>query len=99
VNKTSDEESDFYFSERPLESRAAAIASKQSQPIESRPALENRYDVAIASEGGLERPRRWGGYRLMPDQYEFWQGREARLHDRFHYNYAEGEWSILRLQP
>ena len=99
VNKTSDEESASYFDARPLESQAATIASEQSQPIESRPALENRYDIAVASEGGLERPVRWGGYRLMPEQYEFWQGREARLHDRFRYNYAEEEWSILRLQP
>ncbi len=99
VSKTSVEESDFYFEERPLESQAASIASEQSQPIESRSVLEDRYRIAIAGDGRLERPERWGGYRLIPDKYEFWQGREARLHDRFCYSYANGEWSIVRLQP
>ena len=99
VSKTSVEESDFYFDERPLESQAASIASEQSQLVESRLILEDRYQMVVSDERPLVRPERWGGYRLMPDKYEFWQGREARLHDRFCYTYAVGEWSIIRIQP
>ena len=99
VSKTSVEESDFYFDERPLESQAASIASEQSQLVENRLILEDRYQIAASGERPLVRPERWGGYRLMPDKYEFWQGREARLHDRFCYTYAVGEWSIIRIQP
>ena len=99
VSKTSVEESDFYFDERPLESQAASIASEQSQLVENRLILEDRYQIAVSGERPLVRPERWGGYRLMPDKYEFWQGREARLHDRFCYTYAVGEWSIIRVQP
>ncbi len=99
VSKTSVEESDFYFDERPQESQAASIASEQSQLIESRLILEDRYQIAASSQVSLVRPKRWGGYRLLPDKYEFWQGREARLHDRFCYTYAVGEWSITRIQP
>ena len=99
VSKTSVEESDFYFDERPQESQAASIASEQSQLIESRLILEDRYQIAVSSQVALVRPERWGGYRLLPDKYEFWQGREARLHDRFCYTYAVGEWTITRIQP
>ena len=101
TNRTSSEESDNYFRERPIESQAACCASDQSSPIESREALEDRYrrQVALGTEEKLKRPERWGGYRLVPSEYEFWQGREGRLHDRFRYQLSNGQWSISRLQP
>ena len=101
VSKLSSEESDSYFNERPLESRAAAISSRQSHPVESRSILEERLSAAItrSQKVQLQRPERWGGYRLIPEQYEFWQGREGRLHDRFRFVDRAGHWKIERLQP
>ena len=101
ATKLSSEESDSYFNERPLESRAAAISSRQSCPVESRSILEERFEAEIArsEKAQPERPERWGGYRLIPDQYEFWQGREGRLHDRFRFSNTADQWKIERLQP
>ena len=101
VERTSDEESDKYFHSRPLKSRLAAIASAQSMPIADREALEHQYD-AVAKQYGEEPPRplNWGGFRLVPERLEFWQGRRSRFHDRIVYMLqADGSWMRQRLQP
>lgn len=101
VERVSAEESDLYFQSRPLKSRLSAIASAQSQAIASRTELEERYAAAEAQYGDHPlRPAHWGGYRLIPDYLEFWQGRSSRLHDRIVYTQdASGAWKRARLQP
>jgi pyridoxamine 5'-phosphate oxidase len=101
VEKVSDEESDVYFATRPLESRWSVYASRQSERIESREALDSRYNVAREIYGdAVPRPRWWGGYRVVPDELEFWQGRPSRLHDRVQYRKrADGLWVRERLAP
>jgi pyridoxamine 5'-phosphate oxidase len=100
VEKTSAEESDAYYATRPLDSRLGAWASPQSQVISSRAVL-----VAGAAKAAARfalhppRPAHWGGYRLVPDQWEFWQGRKSRLHDRLRYRLQEGTWIRERLAP
>ncbi len=101
VERTSAEESDKYFHSRPLKSRLAAIASDQSMPIANRAALEEHYD-AVAKQYGDEPPRplNWGGFRLVPERIEFWQGRRSRFHDRIVYQLQpDGSWTRQRLQP
>ena len=101
VEKVSEAESDAYFVTRPVESRWSVYASRQSETIESRQALESRYDVARNLYGdAVPRPRWWGGYRVVPDEFEFWQGRASRLHDRLQYRkQADGSWARERLAP
>lgn len=101
VEMTSSEESDHYFRSRPLKSRVAAIASQQSSPIASRAALEANYDaVAQAAGDDPARPDNWGGFRLVPERIEFWQGRRSRFHDRIVYQrQPDGSWTRSRLQP
>jgi len=101
VEKVSDEESDEYFKSRPLDSRIGAWASPQSEVIESRAVL-----VTNAAKYGAQfllhppRPPHWGGYRLKPDNWQFWQGRKSRLHDRLRYSLqADGGWLRERLAP
>jgi len=101
VSKVSDAESDAYFASRPLDSRIGAWASPQSQVIGGRGVL-----VANAARYSAQfllnppRPPHWGGFRLVPDQWEFWQGRQSRLHDRLRYRVtAEGTWLRERLAP
>ena len=102
VVKTSEAESDQYFHSRPLGSRIGAWASEQSQVIESRAVLEAREKEISAQYGDLPpRPPHWGGYRLVPDAIEFWQGRPSRLHDRLLYTRSadSSDWQIARLSP
>ena len=101
VERTSDEESDKYFHSRPLKSRLAAIASAQSMPIADRAALEVNYDAVARQFGEAPpRPANWGGFRLVPQRLEFWQGRRSRFHDRIVYLLQpDGSWARQRLQP
>jgi len=102
VERASEEESDAYFASRPRDSQLGAWASAQSQAIENREALmQQLVDVSARfGEGDIPRPPHWGGYRLVPITWEFWQGGENRLHDRFRYTRADSEsWRVTRLQP
>jgi pyridoxamine 5'-phosphate oxidase len=100
VEKVSEAESDAYFATRPIESRWSVYASQQSQPIHSREALQSRYDVARTTYGEqVPRPAWWGGYRVIPDEFEFWQGRPNRLHDRLQYVREGTAWRRERLAP
>lgn len=101
VEQTSAAESDTYFYSRPVKSQLAAIASSQSAPIGSRADMEANYAAVEASSGAKpQRPAHWGGYRLVPERVEFWQGRASRFHDRIVYALqADGSWAKLRIQP
>ena len=100
VEKVSAAESDEYFASRPLGSRIGAWASTQSATIASRPWLEARVKAAESQYGeDPPRPPHWGGYRVIPDWLEFWQGRQSRLHDRIAYTREAGGWKISRLSP
>ena len=100
IEKTSAAESDDYFASRPVGSRLAAIASPQSAVIGARAMLEERYAEAERRYGAKPpRPSGWGGYRVVPDSIEFWQGRPNRLHDRLVYRKNAGGWEIVRLAP
>lgn len=100
VEKTSAEESDDYFHSRPLDSRLGAWASPQSQVISSRAVLVANAAKAAARHGlNPDRPPHWGGYRLVPDRFEFWQGRRSRLHDRLVFRAEAGGWQRERLAP
>lgn len=101
VEKVSDEESDAYFVTRPVESRWSVYASRQSERLDNRAVLEAAYEAARRRFGEtVPRPSWWGGYRVIPDEFEFWQGRETRLHDRLLYRrQADGRWIRERLAP
>ena len=100
VEKVSDAESDTYYASRPLDSRLGAWASPQSEVIPSRTVLVTAAAQAAARHLlNPPRPPHWGGLRLQPDQWEFWQGRKSRLHDRLRYRQADGEWVRERLAP
>jgi len=100
VEKVSEAESDAYYQSRPLDSRLGAWASPQSQVIRSRTVLMTNAAKA-AMEHGLKpaRPPHWGGLRLVPDSWEFWQGRKSRLHDRLRYRLEGSTWIKERLAP
>ena len=101
VKKLSITEAEEYFHSRPLDSQFSAAASEQSQPIDSRAALEEKVKaLQNINANSVERPENWGGYRLIPASFEFWQGRENRLHDRFSFVKGDAsDWIITRLQP
>lgn len=101
VEKVSRTESLRYFTSRPEGSQLGAWVSQQSAIIESRQALETKLQRMKERfrQGGIPLPEFWGGYRVIPERIEFWQGRPSRLHDRFEYRLSENHWQINRLQP
>ena len=100
MEKISDAESDAYFHSRPLDSRIGAWASPQSQVIDGRGVLvTNAAKYTAQFMLSPPRPPHWGGYRLVPDEWQFWQGRKSRLHDRLRYRLNEGNWLRERLAP
>jgi len=101
VHKTDRDESDAYFAVRPLASQLGAWASAQSSVLESREDLEQSFEAQRLAFSGqqIPCPEHWGGYRLVPESIEFWQGRRSRLHDRFIYSQEKGEWRVQRLAP
>ncbi|TFW10607.1 pyridoxamine 5'-phosphate oxidase [Oxalobacteraceae bacterium OM1] len=101
VERISAAESDAYFHSRPLPSRIGALASQQSRSVADRTVLEAQVAAAEEQYGDHPpRPEHWGGYRLVPDYLEFWQGRPSRLHDRIVYRLQpDGSWQRERLQP
>lgn len=101
VELVTPEESDAYFASRPRGSQLGAIASPQSQPIQSRAILEDRIAALTATLGDANppRPEHWGGYRVIPELVELWQGQPSRLHDRVRYTRATGTWLRDRLAP
>ena len=100
VIKLSEDTSDEYFNVRPKESQIAAIASEQSQPIASREVLIKKWEKLNKQSEGLKRPENWGGYRVVPNYIEFWQGGEYRLHDRIRFTKNQDKkWQGERLSP
>ena len=101
VTKLADAAAATYFHSRPVDSQISATASHQSQPIENRQTLEARVAELTSTYVGhkVPKPTRWGGYLLAPQSFEFWQGRQNRLHDRFRYHKTGAQWVIDRLQP
>jgi pyridoxamine 5'-phosphate oxidase len=100
VEKIAEAESDLYWETRPRESQIAAWVSRQSAPIESREELERRFAEFDADHPEeLGRPQHWGGYRLFPESYEFWEHHDNRLHDRVSYRRESEGWTLERLQP
>lgn len=101
ISKASTEISDSYFASRPRESQIGAWVSPQSRTIENREVLEQKFADLEAKWRGkeIERPENWGGYILSPELFEFWQGRESRLHDRLIYTKSDAGWNIERVAP
>jgi pyridoxamine 5'-phosphate oxidase len=101
VEKLDDKKSDEYFHSRPFGSQVSAYISEQSQPIENRLLLEKRFTAfyTLNENQPIKRPQNWGGYILKPRYFEFWLGRENRLHDRIVYELFDDIWKISRLQP
>ena len=101
AEKLSQAQSDAYFATRPLSSQYSAVSSPQSRVIQSRAELEKRLNDLIESRQHkpLLRPEYWGGYAVLADEFEFWQGRDNRLHDRIHYLHSKDKWIRRRLAP
>lgn len=101
VQRVSDDESDAYFASRPRGHQIGAWASEQSEPVENRELLDQRmrdYEERFEGED-VPRPHSWGGYAIVPERIEFWQGRPNRMHDRLEFVRSHGVWSMRRLQP
>lgn len=101
AEKTVFEQSEAYFRSRPLDSQIAALVSQQSSEVPSREYLEKQFEAQKAALAGHapDCPKYWGGYRVSPVKFEFWQGRENRLHDRLVYKKVNNLWKIIRLAP
>jgi pyridoxamine 5'-phosphate oxidase len=100
IEKVSQKESEEYFESRPYTSKLGAWASNQSQPLKSRFTLMRKVaGLMLKYPSKVPLPEFWGGYILIPDEFEFWQGRESRLHDRFRYQLDGTNWKIERLSP
>ena len=101
VARVAGQESDAYFATRPRGAQLAAAASQQSSVLRDRAEIDDRVaELACEHEGSnVRRPDHWGGYRLVPETYEFWQHRDDRLHDRLRYRRANGAWVVERLSP
>lgn len=101
IHKISEEKSDSYFKTRPRGSQIGAHVSNQSEAIPDRAVLENKVKELehVYKNQDIPRPLHWGGYCLIPHRFEFWQGRASRLHDRFEFEFKDGNWSISRLSP
>lgn len=101
VSRTSAKVSDHYFMSRPYESRISAVVSPQSEPVSGRSSLESLWKAKASqtNENQLTRPDFWGGYTLLPEKIEFWQGRPNRLHDRILFHKENDIWKITRLAP
>lgn len=100
IEKISRKESEEYFQRRPLKSRYGALASNQSEVVENREILEKRFlDLEKQFGDSPPTPENWGGYKLIPNKFEFWQGRQDRLHDRICYELMNNNWMIKRLSP
>lgn len=101
IEKVSEAESLSYFRIRPRLSQAGAIVSNQSTRIDSRQVLDERMQelMALPEDFELKKPENWGGYRLIPDYFEFWQGRAGRVHDRIVFDLKDGEWEKYRISP
>ncbi len=100
IVKLSRKESLEYFNQRPIKSRYGALASNQSEIIADRKTLEERFYLLQKKYGNNPpMPKNWGGYKLIPNKFEFWQGRRDRLHDRICYEKSRSGWKIFRLQP
>jgi pyridoxamine 5'-phosphate oxidase len=100
VERVSEAESDAYFATRPRGAQLSAVASQQSEPVVSREELEARVaELDAEHPEAVPRPSHWGGFRLVPESYEFWQHREDRLHDRLRYTREGSGWATQRLAP
>jgi pyridoxamine 5'-phosphate oxidase len=99
VERVAPEESDAYWAARPRPSQVSATVSRQSEPLESREELEALFAEREAAPGDVPRPEHWGGFRLIPESYEFWTHRENRLHDRVRYHRDGGAWAVELLAP
>ncbi len=102
IEKIDRKESEEYFHSRPFESQIGAMASEQSTPVSSRKELEDKFEQLLQKYGDKEvpMPDSWGGYKVIPERIEFWQGRRSRMHDRIEYQkQTDGDWRIQRLAP
>jgi len=101
VERVAGQESDAYFATRPRGAQLAATASEQSSVLSTRAELDERVEALAREHEGddLRRPEHWGGYRLVPETYEFWQHRDDRMHDRLRYRRSNGDWVVERLSP
>jgi len=101
VERVPGQESDAYFATRPRGAQLAAAASQQSSVLRDRAEIDDRFaELAREHEGSdVRRPDHWGGYRLVPETYEFWQHRDDRMHDRLRYRRSNGDWIVERLSP